>query len=62
MANSISLALSYTSGMYIPKHFESPDRGFSIEIMRTHSFATLITTQQNGDPLASHIPLVVDDD
>jgi transcriptional regulator len=48
--------------MYVPKQFESPDRKYSIEIMRTHAFATLITTKADGEPLASHIPMVVSDD
>lgn len=48
--------------MYIPKHFESPSREHSLEIMRAHSFATVVTTQASGEPLASHVPVVVSDD
>ncbi len=47
--------------MYLPKHFESPDRALTLAAMREHSFATLTTTGADGAPLATHLPVVVSD-
>ncbi len=43
--------------MYIPGHFRVDDAHDLAEIMRRHSFATLITTQ-DGTPFASHMPVL----
>jgi transcriptional regulator len=47
--------------MYIPKHFEAPDREITFEAMRRYNFATIFTTTA-GEPIASHVPVVVDTD
>jgi transcriptional regulator len=46
--------------MYIPKQFEATNCDVTFEVMRAHNFATLITTQADGAPLASHVPMVVE--
>ena len=46
------------SSMYIPKAFRENDIEKLIAFMRTNSFATLVSIQDNI-PVASHIPLVV---
>lgn len=45
--------------MYIPKHFESPDPALTLEVMRRHNFASLTTTDTDGAPFATHLPVVV---
>ena len=45
--------------MYIPKHFVQDDQALFTEVMRAHSFALLISTQDNGEPFATHLPLIV---
>jgi transcriptional regulator len=46
--------------MYIPKQFEATNLDVTLEVMRAHNFATLITTQADGTPLASHVPMIVE--
>jgi len=45
--------------MYIPKAFREDDTVTLHKLMREYSFATLIT-QQEGVPLASHLPFLLD--
>lgn len=45
--------------MYIPKAFREDDLETVYALMRNYNFATLITTQ-NGVPLASHLPFLLD--
>src|SRR5215467_5979107 len=45
--------------MYIPKHFREDDLNTLHSLMRTYSFATLIT-QHEGIPFASHLPFILD--
>lgn len=47
--------------MYIPKHFAQEDQALLIEVMRAHSFALLISTQESGEPFVTHLPFVVRD-
>ncbi|WP_395707120.1 FMN-binding negative transcriptional regulator [Casimicrobium huifangae] len=47
--------------MYLPKHFESPDRALTLDVMREHSFATLTSADADGVPFATHLPVVVSD-
>lgn len=47
--------------MYIPKQFESPDRELTLEVMRTHDFAMLISSDAQGVPMATPLPVVVSD-
>ncbi|TAF99967.1 MAG: FMN-binding negative transcriptional regulator [Betaproteobacteria bacterium] len=46
--------------MYIPKQFEAIDHVVTLEVMRAHNFATIVTTQADGAPLASHVPVIVE--
>jgi transcriptional regulator len=44
--------------MYRPSHFNVVDPAKLLEVMRRHSFATLIT-HDGGAPVASHLPVLV---
>ena len=44
--------------MYIPKRFNVKDPEEIFSFLKTHSFATLITTK-DGRPVATHIPVIV---
>ncbi len=46
--------------MYIPKQFEAANREVTLEVMRAHNFAMLVTTQVDATPLASHVPMIVE--
>jgi transcriptional regulator len=43
--------------MYIPKHFEG-DETIGREIMQAHSWALLMTADQTGAPVATHLSLI----
>ena len=45
--------------MYIPKQFENNDKKLLLEVMGAHSFAMLISAQENDEPFVSHLPLIV---
>ena len=45
--------------MYLPKHFESPDPAMTLEIMRTHNFATLTSVDAEGAPFVTHLPVAL---
>ncbi len=45
--------------MYIPKPFAEHDRSRMFELMRTYSFATLVTAADNV-PQVTHLPFIVD--
>ena len=45
--------------MYLPKHFEQKDLALTLEVMRAHSFATMVSVDDAGAPFASHLPLIV---
>ena len=45
--------------MYLPKQFEPSDRALTLEVMRAHSFATLIGADDAGVPFATHLPVIV---
>lgn len=47
--------------MYLPEHFRQTDRTTIFDFMERHSFATVVTVQ-DGEPFASHLPLLVDRD
>ena len=47
--------------MYIPKHFEG-DEATGREIMQAHGWALLITADEDGAPLCTHLALVWEDD
>src|SRR5581483_6213093 len=42
----------------IPKHFSENDPGVLQTLMREYSFAILVSTQENGIPIATHLPFV----
>ncbi len=46
--------------MYIPTQFKSDDVAAAVELMRKHSFATLICNDDNGRPFVSYLPLHVE--
>jgi transcriptional regulator len=46
--------------MYIPKHFDSPSREFTLEAMRRYNFATVFSST-SIEPIASHVPVVLVD-
>jgi transcriptional regulator len=43
--------------MYQPPHFRSDDPAIAAELMRSHPFATLVSTDDVGFPFATHLPL-----
>ena len=43
--------------MYMPPHFNSKDRTLALELMRDHPLASLISTDEDGLPFVSHLPL-----
>ncbi|VWX63307.1 Negative transcriptional regulator, PaiB family [Burkholderiales bacterium 8X] len=47
--------------MYLPATFDSRDRTIAIELMRAHGFATLISTDDDGLPFLTHLPLVLEE-
>jgi transcriptional regulator len=47
--------------MYLPAQFRSSDRAVAIGIMRAHAFASLISTDDEGLPFVTHLPLAVED-
>src|SRR6266436_9698259 len=47
--------------MYIPKHFEG-DEATGREIMQAHGWALLITSDETGAPVCTHMALVWEDD
>jgi transcriptional regulator len=46
--------------MYIPTQFKNDDVTLAIELMRKHSFAALITNDDDGQPFVTYLPLHVD--
>lgn len=47
--------------MYTPKHFEAPDRASTLEVIRGYPFAMLISTDVDGSPIATPLPVAVSD-
>ncbi|HJQ59962.1 MAG TPA: FMN-binding negative transcriptional regulator [Vineibacter sp.] len=48
--------------MYVPSHFDLKRTDAVRELMRDRSFATLVTTGDDGAPFVTHLPLLFDDD
>ena len=48
--------------MYIPKHFRQDDLSAIHRLMREYSFATLVSTDADGVPIATHLPVVLAED
>ena len=47
--------------MYIPKHFEAPDVAWCHDLIRREPFAILVGIDQAGAPLATHLPVLLDE-
>lgn len=47
--------------MYIPNHFEQPDKGESVAFIRENSFGQLVSLVE-GRPFASHLPFMINGD
>ena len=45
--------------MYLPPHFDARDRAIACELMRAHPFASLISSDDDGLPFVTHLPLVL---
>ena len=43
--------------MYVPKHFSESDLAVLQTLMRDYSFATLVSTQEDGVPIATPLPI-----
>ena len=43
--------------MYLPPQFNAKDRVHALALMRSHPFASLISTDDNGLPYVTHLPL-----
>jgi transcriptional regulator len=43
--------------VYMPPHFRSDDPEIAAELMREHAFATLVSTDDEGFPYVTHLPL-----
>lgn len=43
--------------MYLPAPFRSDDPAIAAELMRAHPFASLISTDDDGLPFVTHLPL-----
>jgi transcriptional regulator len=48
---------SGSATIYIPTQFKSDDPAVAAELMRNHSFATLISNDDDGQPFVTHLPL-----
>ena len=46
--------------MYVPKHFREDDISVLHTLMRDYSFATLVSTQPDGVPIATALPVILD--
>ena len=43
--------------MYTPKQFQEKDREVMLQLIQQQSFALLVTTNTEGVPIATHIPI-----
>jgi transcriptional regulator len=46
--------------MYIPEHFNITDTSVIDDFVRANAFATVISSDADGIPIASHLPLVLE--
>jgi transcriptional regulator len=46
--------------VYIPKHFREDDLLVLHTLMRDYSFAALVSTQEDGLPVATHLPFLLE--
>ena len=47
--------------MYLPPQFDADDRAIATGLMRAHPFASLISTDDDGLPGVTHLPLVTEE-
>jgi transcriptional regulator len=47
--------------MYMPPQFNSTDRAIALELIRVHPLASLVSTDGEGLPFITHLPLVADE-
>lgn len=52
--------MTVATTMYLPRQFDSKDLAHALQIMRAQPFASLISTDDEGLPYVSHIPLHVE--
>jgi transcriptional regulator len=48
--------------MYVPPHFDLKDEAAARALMHARSFATLVSTDEQGTPFVTHLPLLLDED
>lgn len=48
--------------MYVPSHFDLKDVDEARALMRARSFATLVSTGEDGAPFVTHLPLLLEAD
>ena len=46
--------------MYVPEHFRLEDRAEIAALLAANAFAMLVTTGEDGVPVATHLPLMLD--
>ncbi|WP_295979107.1 FMN-binding negative transcriptional regulator [uncultured Variovorax sp.] len=46
--------------MYMPPQFNAKDPAIALELMRSHPFASLISSDDDGLPYVTHLPLVAE--
>lgn len=46
--------------VYLPPGFTIHDRAVALELMRAHPFAVAVSTDEHGEPYATHLPLAAD--
>lgn len=46
--------------MYLPAHFQAPDDRAAHDLMRSHPFASLVSSGEQGLPEITHLPLHLD--
>lgn len=56
------LHMPYGCGMYVPASFDASDVGFCHALIRAYPFASLTTTAATGELVASHVPVLLDED
>ena len=44
--------------LYVPRHFDAPDRVAIARLLHDHPFSTLLTPVVEGEPHVSHLPLL----
>lgn len=47
--------------MYMPPQFSAADRAIALELIRAHPFASLVSTDDEGLPFITHLPLVANE-